>query len=284
MWSWVTLSWMFTSFVIHLGIFCFRWIKKKLGGKTACPEPESSKVTRDKGTSILIWFEKIFCQVFIEENFTEVCYHVPFVQTGRNLYHAWRLYKLGYGRPDFDVSKSSEVEAILREVGLAGQYECFFESGPQSITQCVIILSTGRITTMQMVSLTISVFSLTWGAGRSFFIQREDHMADPDHQAVMVLARAFFYMFTVTLNSLLLWTFVVGTLGRYTVVAVVLSFSTVYTSVRCLGRREDEEEEKEEGEPNYFCLKAAICAVWVPSVQSFKKIFEKHRNKIWSQN
>ena len=126
MWSWVTLSWTFTSFVIHLGIFCFRWIKKKLRGKTVCPEPESSKVTRDKGTSILIWFEKIFCQVFIEENFTEVCYHVPFVQTGRNIYHAWRLYKLGYGRPDFDVSKSSEVEAILKEVGLAGQYECFF--------------------------------------------------------------------------------------------------------------------------------------------------------------
>ena len=119
MWSWVTLSWMFTSFVIHLGIFCFRWIKKKLRGKTVCPEPESSRVTRNEGT----WCERICNQVFVEENFKEVCLCRL---SGISTTHRDSIYKLGFGRPDFDVSKSSEVEAILKEVGLAGQYECFF--------------------------------------------------------------------------------------------------------------------------------------------------------------
>ena len=119
--------------------------------------------------------------LFMEENFREVCYHLAFVQTVRNLYNAWRLHELGFGTPDFDVTKSAEVEAILKEVGLAGQYESFFESGPQSITQCVIILSTGKISATQMFSITISVASLTWGAGRSFFIQREAHMLSLIH-------------------------------------------------------------------------------------------------------
>ena len=176
--------------------------------------------------------------LFMEENFKEVCYHLPFVQTFRNLYNAWRLHELGFGSPDFDVANSAEVEAILKEVGLAGQYESFFESGPQSITQCVIILSTGKISWMQMISITISVASLTWGAGRSFFIQREAHMSDPDPPALMVVARVFFYMFTVTLNSLLLWTFIGGMLGKYTVVAALLSFSTIYTSVKLLAKSE----------------------------------------------
>ena len=282
-WARVTLSWMFTPFTIHLGIFCYQRIRNKLKGRTAadvcrnlnCRRPKCSNQTNCCESSC---FCLCFCVVRL--NFKEVCYHLPFVQTFRNIYNAWRLHKLGYGRADFDVTKSAEVEAILKEVGLAGQYESFFESGPQSITQCVIILSTGKISSMQMISITISVASLTWGAGRSFFIQREAHMSDPDPPASMVLARVFFYMFTVTFNSLLLWTFIGSLLGKYTVVAALLSFSTIYTSVKLLEKNEHEDNEVESSsfdgqeamkEPQYFCLKAAICTVWVPSVVGDRK-------------
>ena len=268
---------MFTPFTIHLAIFCYRWVRNKLKGRTAAEVCRNLNCRRQKCSNETNCCESsclCLCFCFVRLNFKEVCYHLPFVQTFRNIYNAWRLHKLGYGRTDFDVTNSAEVEAILKEVGLAGQYESFFESGPQSITQCVIILSTGKISLMQMISITISVASLTWGAGRSFFIQREAHMSDPDPPALMVLARVFFYMFTVTFNSLLLWTFIGSLLGKYTVVAALLSFSTIYTSVKLLEKNEHEPNEvdgQEEKEAQYFCLKAAICSVWVPSVVGDRK-------------
>ena len=73
-----------------------------------------------------------------------------------------------------------------------------------------------------IISITISVVSLTWGAGRSFFVQREVHLADPAPPALMVLARVFFYMLTVTINSLVLWTFIGSLLGRFTALAPFL--------------------------------------------------------------
>ena len=171
---------------------------------------------------------RIKCKhLFMEENFKEVCYHLPFVQTVRNLYNAWRLNELGFGTPDFDVTKSAEVEAILQEVGLAGQYESFFESGPQSITQCVIILSTGKISAMQMISITISVASLTWGASRAFFIQRMEHTADPDPNFAMVFLRVFPFMLVSVINSLVMWVLIWGFLGPYTFASLFMNFSTV---------------------------------------------------------
>ena len=250
-------------FTIHVAMFFYRLI-------------------RDKGTCA-------------GAGFGEACLHLPFVQTVRNLYNAWKLHKLGFGTSKFNPADSAEVEAILKEVGLAGQYESFFESGPQSITQCVIVLSTGRISWTQMISITISVASLTWGAGRSFFIQREDHMSDPDPPALMVLARVFFYMLTVTINSLVLWTFIGGFLGKATVLALILNFAAVYFSLKLLGdddmpeangedstsvesgvrkggesKSNPSQEEKEARVSQYFCLKAAICAVWIPSVVGHK--------------
>ena len=224
--------WMFLPFTIHIGIFFYKLIKSAL--TSGCR------------------------YAFSEASFGQVLLHLPFVQTVRNVYNAWKLYKLGFGFKVLNPRKSAEVEAILREVGLSGQYESFFESGPQAITQCVIVLSTGRISTIQMISITISVISLTWGAGRSFFIQRQVHLADPDPPAVMVLARVFFYKLTVTVNCLLLWTFIGGLLGRFTVVALLLNFVTVYVSVKLLPGTSEQD--------SYFCLKSSICAVWVPSV------------------
>ena len=59
-------------------------------------------------------------------------FHFPFVLPFRNLYHAHRLVNVRFGRSEFDPIDSSLVEAIQKEVGLAGLYESFFEAGPQS--------------------------------------------------------------------------------------------------------------------------------------------------------
>ena len=285
-WAWVTLSWMFMPFTIHVAMFCYRLARNKLRGAKAsdfcCCKTMSCKPTCRK--------PGCFKGICVEANFGDVCLHLPFVQTVRNLWNAWKLHKLGFGTEDFDIAHSAEVEAILREVGLAGQYESFFESGPQSVTQCVIFLCTGKISWIQILSVFISIVSLTWGAGRSFFIQREAHMSDPDPPALMVLMRAFFYMLIVVTNNLLLWSFIGGFLGRFTILALLFNFASVYLSLKILGgKNEDDrniEEEIEinqeigthsveakvdpkpmaEPEPQYFCLKASICAVWIPSV------------------
>ena len=137
--AWVTLG-RITSSTIRLGIFFINRIKA------------FANLCRNGGTkteSALI-------------DLRDICLHLPFVLMVRNAFLGWRLYKLGFGRKDFNVKGSAEVEAILAEVGLAGQYEAFCESGPQSITQCVIILCTGRVTWSQVFSITVSLASLTW--------------------------------------------------------------------------------------------------------------------------
>ena len=65
-WAALTISWVFTPFVIHVGKFFYVLATKRKAG----------------------WFE-----LFI---------HVPFVQPVRNLYLARRLFKLRFGFKDFD--------------------------------------------------------------------------------------------------------------------------------------------------------------------------------------
>ena len=65
-WAFLTISWVFAPFVIHVGKFFYELATTRRAG----------------------WFE-----LFI---------HVPFVQPVRNLYLAWKLYKLRFGFDDFD--------------------------------------------------------------------------------------------------------------------------------------------------------------------------------------
>ena len=66
-WAILTISWVFTPFVIHVGKFFYELATTRKAG----------------------WFE-----LFI---------HVPFVQPLRNLYLARRLFKLRFGFKDFDL-------------------------------------------------------------------------------------------------------------------------------------------------------------------------------------
>ena len=108
--------------------------------------------------------------------------HLPFVSSVQNIWRAWRLHKLNYGTKDFKMKDHKEVEEILDEAGRCSQGESNYEAGPQSVTQVnhfshivelklisqqmVIVLSTGQVSTTQIVSLCISVLSLSWGASR----------------------------------------------------------------------------------------------------------------------
>ena len=72
-WAVLTIGWVFTPFVIHVGKFFYELATTRKAG----------------------WFE-----LFI---------HVPFVQPLRNLYLAWKLYKLRFGFKDFDPKNWAKV-------------------------------------------------------------------------------------------------------------------------------------------------------------------------------
>ena len=60
--------------------------------------------------------------------------HIPFVLPFRNLYYAYKLFKLGFGMPNFESKNWAAVEAIQKEVARDGLSESYFESGPQAHT------------------------------------------------------------------------------------------------------------------------------------------------------
>ena len=172
--------------------------------------------------------------------------HFPFVLPLRNLYLAFRLFKLRFGFPDFDPTKSARVEAILTSVAFAGFYESYFEAGPQSVTQFVIILSTGNLEVTQIISIVISVFSLSWAASRGFFIQRPQDLADPDPALKMVL-RILPLMMLVLLGTLAMWVCIGGLLGRFTFIAIFLNWLVNYGVVKIMeGKGSIKQQEKKE--------------------------------------
>ena len=76
-WAALTISWVFTPFVIHVGKFFYELATTKKAG----------------------WFELLI--------------HVPFVQPLRNLYLARKLGRLRFGFTDFNPKNWVEVKIIL---------------------------------------------------------------------------------------------------------------------------------------------------------------------------
>ena len=122
---------------------------------------------------------------------------------------------MGFGRDDFDKDNWIHVEEIQHEAGINGMYESFTEAGPQSVVQFVVILSTGRISIAQWISIPISILSLSWGSSRAYFIQRGEDESDPDPKVKIVLFYVFPSMLVIVLNRSILWTLIGGLLGRY---------------------------------------------------------------------
>ena len=111
--------------------------------------------------------------------------HLPFVTPFKNVYNTYRLIKLKFGMRSFEDHNSKEVEEIQDEAGRASMSESFLEAGPQAVVQLNIVLSTGKISPAQMVSIPVSVFSLAWASSRAYFIERDDDHSDPDPEQKM---------------------------------------------------------------------------------------------------
>ena len=101
-WAALTLMWILVPFVLHLLKFLYHLLAKT--GKA---------------------------------DWKDLLLHIPFVLPLRNLYLAFRLYKLNFGMSNFDTKDWAEVEAIQKMVAKDGLSESFFESGPQA-SGCLI--------------------------------------------------------------------------------------------------------------------------------------------------
>ena len=202
-WAAITLLLTFNPFIIHTSMFCFDFTRAKCSRKPFD--------TNAKAKELLI--------------------HVPFFLPFLNCYNTWRLYNLRFGMKGFQDKNMGEVEQIQEKAGAAGMYESFTEAGPQSVVQLVIILSTGRISTAQKVSLPISICSLTIASSRAFFIQRSRDERDPDPAIKTLLLYIFPRMLLVVLNNLILWTIIGGLVSGYFLLAIGLCFVNVFVSL-----------------------------------------------------
>ena len=93
-WAVLTITWIVVPFAIHLVKFLYQFAKTR------------------------------------KAKWRDLFLHIPFVLPLRNLYFAYRLNKLGFGREDFDPANWPAVEKIQAKVAKDGLSESYFESGP----------------------------------------------------------------------------------------------------------------------------------------------------------
>ena len=93
-WAVLTVTWIVVPFAIHLVKFLYQFAKTR------------------------------------KAEWRDLFLHIPFVLPLRNLYFAYRLNKLGFGREDFDPANWPAVEKIQAKVTKDGLSESYFESGP----------------------------------------------------------------------------------------------------------------------------------------------------------
>jgi hypothetical protein len=273
-WAAITAFWMFCPFLIQLGAFMFKWLLHLLG-KQPSPGP-----------------------------FTSVLLHIPFVMTLRSVTLAQRLHQLGITSDPYSTNSSKnaeERETILKRAGIASLHESFFEAGPQAVTQLVIFLCTGNISYAQCFSVCSSLVSLTWGASRAYFIQRQKDLVDPHPDTMLVAIRVFPLMFIVVINSLLMWIFIGGLFMQFVFVPICITFMFVYIALLVLirvktiikneqtemintcesaipnptylyldefrpGLNLEGDKNEVQDEKEYFKQKAAACSVWLHCV------------------
>ena len=169
--------------------------------------------------------------------------------------------------------------------------------------QMVIVLSTGQVSTTQIISLCISILSLSWGASRlifflensffnylssprSYLILRPKDKSDPDPKLTTVLLHIWPWMFLVTVANLVFLVFIAGVSGPlifpalaicYGVNLLVLSFfcKVVKPADDLEDGHETSENNKDavEKETESFIAMAALSSLWLPSVVGRGRIF-----------
>ena len=281
-WALLTLFWIFNPFLVHLCKF------------------------------VAIYFNTR------QTEWKNLFLHFPFVIPLKNCYHAYHLYKLNFGENKTYVNeraeeiqlKWTEAEEIQREVAKASLSESYYEAGPQAAQQLIISFSTGHVRWNIILSIIISLLSLSWGASRAFFIERNVDDSDPDPSLEFVGLRVFPWMILMVSNSLLMWVLLGGLLGPWVFLVLPINFLCNYTTVKCLykfrraGTQRGENamesgQEMEEvskldkpatksektGWKQFFPLKSSLTALWLPAVggchssSSFRYMLSLHVNK-----
>ena len=130
-----------------------------------------------------------------ENNIVGLFLHLPFVAPIVHLSLGLRILLIDPTKPE----NLSSIEKVAKAAALGSMYEAFLEAGPQLQLQLHIILSTGRPTKTQLVSIVLSTLSLTLASCRAFFVQRSPKFADPEPNIHMIL-RVFPYMLVQVLN------------------------------------------------------------------------------------
>ena len=163
------------------------------------------------------FFVQIFKFVFIlysekKASWYNLFLHIPFVIPIRNCCLAYELHKLKFGAAGGE--DWARAEEIQREVAKTSSSEGYLEAGPQATQQLFIGFSTGQFQWNIILSIVVSLFSLSWGASRTYFIERSLDESDPDPDAHMVGLRVFPCMILMVANSLIQGVLLVGLLGR----------------------------------------------------------------------
>ena len=133
-----------------------------------------------------------------ENNVVGLFLHLPFVAPIVHLSLGLRILLIDPTKPE----NLSSIEKVAKAAALGSMYEAFLEAGPQLQLQLHIILSTGRPTKTQLVSIVLSTLSLTLASCRAFFVQRSPKFADPEPNIHMIL-RVFPYMLVQVLQEIL---------------------------------------------------------------------------------
>ena len=125
-WAALTLVWIIVPFLLHVIKFLYHLLAKT--GKASW---------RDLFLHIpfvlhLVKFLYPLLAKTGEASWRDLFLHIPFVLPFRNLYYAYLLHKLGFGKPNFESKNWAAVEAIQNEVARDGLSESYFESGPQA--------------------------------------------------------------------------------------------------------------------------------------------------------
>ena len=255
-WAALTLTWMFAPLIIHVGRLLYSSFFAHIDCTHVGKEGDGEAI----------------CKIINSyEEFQKVVFQVPFGVPLRNLYHFVRLCRLGYDTAGFDPKDSKEVEDIYNEVGESGLYESFFEAGPQSVTQMVIIFCTGEISTTQVISIMASLASLGWGASRAFFLSRKHGHIDPE-PPLRMMRIVFPLMIIVVTNNMIMWTFIGGLLSRATPVAIIINFFTIFSALRVLTSKPENSTE------TFVVLRASVFAIWLPCVVSDRTDSRKRPN------
>merc|ERR1712223_755096 len=251
-WAFLTLTWTVMPFCVRLVFYLFR---KGAGTLKRCDTWSELGSQFNQGETS----------------------HLPLVSSLHNIMRTKRLHQLKFGTNKFKMSNHKEVEGILADAGSTSEGESNYEAGPQAVTQLVIVLSTGEISTTQIISLCVSILSLSWGASRSYLILRPKNKSDPDPKLLTVLLRIWPWMFLVVVANLTFLVFIAGVAGWLVFPSLLLCCGVDLLALFYFCSRIEEVADAERGQTaesraafekanQGFIYLASIASLWVPSV------------------